>query len=29
MSLLVSPQSRDAGVWQRLHGIEKGLHLPE
>ena len=29
MSLLVSPQSRDAGVWQTLRGIERSLHFTE
>lgn len=29
MSLLVSPQGRDSGVWQKLRGIERNLHFPE
>jgi len=29
MSLLVSPLSRDSGVWQKLRGIERDLHFPE
>jgi hypothetical protein len=29
ISLLVSPQGRDSGVWQRLRGIERNLHFAE
>ena len=29
ISFLVSPQSRDSGVWQKLRGIERDLHLPD
>ncbi len=29
MSLFVSPQSRDSGVWQKLRGIERNIHFPD